>query len=242
RDLNTRTLWSQIDDGTVDGIIMVAPLIGSPLLDYFHHVHLPCVVVGSALPESMGFYCVDSASHAMIRRLVEYLLELGHWRIGFVLGPQNQWSAHQRLQAYLETMQAQGIVVEPEWIVQGGYDQAGGFAAAEQLLRVRPHLTAIIASNDMAALGVLDACALHGARVPKEVSVVGFDDIALAGLAKPPLTTVRTPIHDIGLEAARALLHQIETGETLHGTKLFEGELVVRESAAPPPRGKCFLL
>ncbi len=238
RDLHARTLWSHIDDGTVDGVIMVAPLIDSPLLDYFQHVHLPCVVVGSALPESMGFYCVDSASHAMIRRLVEYLLELGHRRIGFVKGPANQWSARQRLEAYLETMAAHGVAVEPEWVAQGGYEHAGGFAAAEQLLQVRPRLTAIVASNDLAALGVLDACAQHGVRVPRDVSVVGFDDIALAGLAKPPLTTVRTPIHDIGLEAARALLYQIETGETLRGTKLFEGELIVRESAAPPQRGK----
>ncbi|MCS7065558.1 MAG: LacI family transcriptional regulator, partial [Fimbriimonadales bacterium] len=60
RDMHARTLWNQIDDGSVDGIIMVAPLIDSPLLDYFQHVHLPCVVVGSALPESLGFYCVDS--------------------------------------------------------------------------------------------------------------------------------------------------------------------------------------
>ncbi|MCS7190114.1 MAG: substrate-binding domain-containing protein, partial [Fimbriimonadales bacterium] len=174
----------------------------------------------------------------MIRRLVEYLLELGHRRIGFVRGPQNQWSAQQRLEAYLATLAAHGITVEPDWIAQGSYEYAGGFAAAEQLLRVRPRLTAIVAANDMAALGVLDACAQHGVRVPKELSVAGFDDIPLAALAKPPLTTMRTPIHDIGLEAARALLHQIETGETLHGTKLFEGELLVRESTAPPQRGK----
>ncbi len=238
RDLNPRTLWNQIDDGTVDGIIMVAPLIGSPLLDYFHHVHVPCVVVGSVLPESMGFYCVDSASHTMMRRLTEYLIELGHRRIGFVVGPQNQWSAHQRLEAYQQTMAAHGILVEPDWIVQGGYDAVGGFRAAQQLLQLRPRLTAIIASNDHAALGVLDACAQQGVRVPRDVSVVGFDDIPLAELATPPLTTIRTPIHDIGLEAARALLHQIETGEPLRGTRLFEGELVIRASAAPPPRSK----
>lgn len=238
RDMNARTLWNQIDDGTVDGIIMVVPLLDSPLLDYFHHVHLPCVVVGSVLPESLGFYCVDSNSRTMIRRLVEYLLELGHRRIGFVRGPLNQSSAPERLEAYLETMAAHGVQVEPEWIAQGSYEPRGGFAAAQQLLQVRPRLTAIVASNDLAALGVLDACAQQGVRVPRDVSVVGFDDIALAELAKPPLTTVRTHIHDIGLEAARALLHQIETGEILRGTKLFEGELIVRESTAPPQRGK----
>lgn len=238
QDCNPRTVWNQIDDGTVDGVILVAPLINSPLLEYHLHTYLPCVVVGSALPESMGFYCVNSASHAMIARLVEYLLELGHRRIGFVRGPQDQWSAQQRLEAYLATMAAHGISVEPEWVAQGGYNQAGGFAAAEQLLRVRPRLTAIVAPNDTAALGVLDACALHQVRVPEDLSVVGFNDVPLAALAKPPLTTIRTPIHDIGLEAARALLHQVETGETLRGTKLFEGELIVRESTAPPQRGK----
>lgn len=234
RDMNPRTLWHQIDDGSVDGIILVAPLIGSPLLDYFHYTQLPCVVVGSTLPESLGFYCLDAANEQAMRQLTEYLLQLGHRRIGFVKGPDNQWSALQRLHAYLETMRAHGTEVPTDWIAPSNYEYSGGIAAAEQLLQVRPRLTAIIASNDMVALGVLDACAQHGVRVPEDISVVGFDDVPLAALAKPPLTTMRIPIHDIGVEAAQALLQQIETGEPLQGNRFMEGELIIRESAAPP--------
>ncbi|MDW8105943.1 MAG: LacI family DNA-binding transcriptional regulator [Armatimonadota bacterium] len=237
-DLNPRTLWHQIDDGTVDGVIIVAPLISSPLLDYHAHTQLPCVVVGSTLPEALGFYCIDCDNEAMMSRLTEYLIRMGHRRIGFVKGPDNQWSAQQRLHAYLSVMGAHGIRVEADWIAPSNYEYSGGLAAAEQLLRVRPRLTAIIASNDMVALGVLDACAQHGVRVPADVSVVGFDDVPLAALAKPPLTTIRIPIHDIGVEAAQTLLHQIETGETLQGARLVQGELIVRESAAPPHRAK----
>jgi DNA-binding LacI/PurR family transcriptional regulator len=218
-DLDPRTLWTQLDDGTVDGLLLIVPLMGSPLLEYHQHTHLPCVVVGSTLPESLGFYCVDSANEPMMRLLVNWLLELGHRRIGFIKGPDNQWSAHQRLKAYLETMAEWGVEVQPDWIAPSNYEYSSGFAAATQLLQVRPRLTAIVGSNDLLALGALDACAQHGVRVPRDMSVVGFDDMPMAALAKPPLTT-------------------IETGATLQGNCLMEGELIVRESAAPPQSRK----
>jgi len=237
-ELDPRTLWTQLDDGTVDGLLLIVPLMGSPLLEYHQHTHLPCVVVGSTLPESLGFYCIDSANEPMMRLLVGWLLEQGHRRIGFIKGPDNQWSAHQRLKAYLETMTAWGVAAQPDWIAPSNYEYSGGFAAATQLLAVRPRLTAIVGSNDRLALGALDACAQHGVRVPRDVSVVGFDDVPMAALAKPPLTTIRNPIHDIGYAAADALLQQIEMGAPLQGNCLMEGELIVRESAAPPQSRK----
>lgn len=232
-ELDTRTLWTQLDDGTVDGLLLIVPLIDSPLLEYRQHTQLPCVVVGSTLPESLGFYCVDSANESMMRLLVGWLLEQGHRRIGFIKGPDNQWSAHQRLKAYSETMAAWGVEVHPDWVAPSNYEYSGGLAAAHQLLEVQPRLTAIVGSNDLLALGALDACAQRGVRVPHDLSVVGFDDMPLAALAKPPLTTVCNPIHDIGYTVADALLQQIEMGVPMQGTCLMEGELIVRESAAP---------
>lgn len=236
RDLNPRMLWAQIDDGTIDGAILIAPLIGSPLLEWHEHTQLPCVVVGSALPESLGFYCVDSDSEGMITEVVRWLIALGHRRIGFVQGPAEQWSARQRERAYRRAMAAYGIDVRPEWLARGFYTQEGGRLAAEQLLQVRPSLTAIVASNDPMALGVLEACRQQGVCVPNDLSVVGFDDMPLASLANPPLTTVRNPIHEIGYHAAQALLEQISTGEVKRGNRLIRGELVIRQSAAAPKR------
>lgn len=233
RGMSPRTLWAQIDDGTIDGAILIAPFIDSPLLEWYAHTHLPCVVVGSVLPESMGFYCVDSDSEGMITAVVRWLVEQGHRRIGFVRGPQQQWSARQREHAYRQAMAAHGICVDESWIADGFYTQEGGRQAAEQLLQVRPSLTAIIASNDSIALGVLEACRQLGVRVPEELSVVGFDDMPLAPLVNPPLTTVHIPTHEIGYHAAQALLEQMTTGEIRRGCCLFRGELIVRQSAAP---------
>jgi LacI family transcriptional regulator len=235
RDMNPRTLWAQIDDGTIDGAILIAPLIDSPLLSWHEHTALPCVVVGSALPESLGFYCVDSDSVGMITEVVNWLVDLGHRRIGFVQGPAEQWSARQREYAFRQAMAARGIEVRPEWLACGFYTQEGGRRAAEQLLQVYPPLTALIVSNDPMALGVLEVCRQRGVRVPEQLSVVGFDDIPLAALANPPLTTVRNPIHEIGYHAAQALLEQITSGEVKRGNCLLRGELVIRQSAAPPP-------
>ncbi len=234
RDLHPRTLWAQIDDGTIDGAILIAPLIDSPLLKWHEHTQLPCVVVGSALPESLGFYCIDSDSEGMITRVVDWLVQLGHRRIGFLQGPAEQWSARQREAAYRQAMAAHGIAIREEWLARGFYTQEGGQLATEQLLTVRPRLTAIIASNDPMALGALEACRQHGIRVPEEMSIVGFDDMPLAALTNPPLTTIRNPIHEIGYHAAQALLELIQTGEARRGNCLLKGELIVRQSAAPP--------
>jgi DNA-binding LacI/PurR family transcriptional regulator len=83
------------------GLLLIVPLMDSPLLEYHQHTHLPCVVVGSTLPESLGFYCIDSANEPMMRLLVNWLLEQGHRRIGFIKGPDSQWSTQPAAQGVL---------------------------------------------------------------------------------------------------------------------------------------------
>jgi DNA-binding LacI/PurR family transcriptional regulator len=108
---------------------------------------------------------------------------------------------------------------QPDWIAPSNYEYSSGFAAATQLLQVRPRLTAIVGSNDLLALGRVGClCPAWRARAARPMSVVGFDDMPMAALAKPPLTTIRNPIHDIGYAAADALLQQIETGAPCRAT------------------------
>ncbi len=229
-ELDPRTLWAQIDDGTIDGAVLLVPLIGSPLLEWHQHTVLPCVVVGSVFPESLEFYCVDSDSRHGIRLVVEWLIQQGHRQIGFLRGPDVQTSAIEREEAFRETLQAYGIPVREAWILGHSYHREGGYEAMHALLQLPERPTAVVCANDLIALGAMEACRERGISVPQEISITGFDDIPIAGLVDPPLTTVRNPIHEIGFHAGEALLEQIRRGEPKRGVRLFAGELIVRAS------------
>ncbi len=231
--LEPHAVWTELDDGTVDGLVLIAPLRESPILALPPTSALPCVVVGSMLPDEYGYYCIDIDNENTMRALVRYLIGCGHRRIGLIKGPDNHWSAIQRVRGYLDEMTAHGICPPAEWIADSNYEHSGGLLATERLLQITPPLTAIIGSNDLLAMGALDACAQQGVPVPDAVSIVGIDDTPMAALVKPPLTTMRSPIHEIGVHAAEALLQQIETGELLRGARLFETTLIVRESVRP---------
>lgn len=228
--MDTRTLWAQVDDGSIDGAVLLVPLIGSPLLEWYQHTPLPCVVVGSVFDESMGFYYVDSDSVGGIRQVVEWLLEQGHRRLGFLRGPSNQTSALRREQAFRETLMAHGVPIVDSWIAGESYLREGGYEAMKSLLSLTDRPTAVVCANDLVAIGALEACRELGVAVPDEISITGFDDIPVAGLTDPPLSTVRNPIHEIGYHAGEALLEQIRTGTRKRGVRLFSGELVVRGS------------
>jgi len=222
-----------IENGTVDGVILIAPVIDSPLLSWAQQSRLPVVVCGSTLPESSGLTCVDVNNEQAVRQAVEWLIQQGHRRIGFVKGDRLHWSARQREQAYMRTMQEHGITPQQDWLAQGDYMLDSGRKAMEQLLKCRPPLTAILAANDQMALGIIDACRQYRVRIPAEVSVVGFDNVEHAALTIPALTTVHHPVREIGMRAAELLIEQVETGERFAKRVLLPGELVVRESTRP---------
>jgi LacI family transcriptional regulator len=222
-----------IENGTVDGAVLIAPVIDSPLLSWAQQSRLPVVVIGSTLPESFGLTCVDVDNEQATRQAIEWLIQQGHRRIGFVKGDPLHWSAYQREQAYLRSMQEHGIVPPQDWLVQGDYMLDSGRKAMEQLLKCRPPLTAIFASNDQMALGIMDACRQYRIRVPAEVSVVGFDNVEHAALTIPTLTTVHHPVREIGMQAAELLIEQVETDKRFAKRVLLPGELVVRDSTRP---------
>lgn len=228
--------WAEIDDGSIDGAVMIAPFIGSPLLEWYQHTNLPCVVAGSALPESYGLYCVEADNERGIRLLVDHLVQLGHRQIGMIRGPQEQWSRYQREQAFRNALKDHKIEVREEWIVDGNYTKVSGYSAMRALINQGDLPTALIASNDDMALGALEACRELGIPVPERLSIAGFDDSPLARLVSPSLTTVHVPINELGVHAAEALLEQLRTGVPKQGTYLIPVELVIRESTAPPAK------
>jgi LacI family transcriptional regulator len=165
---------------------------------------------------------------------VEHVVGLGHERIGHVAGPQNLSTGHRRHLGFIDAMHAAGLETPPDRVRFGDYftEEAGARACAE-LLEAAPELTAIVAGNDLMAIGCYDVIAANGLRCPEDISIVGFNDMPFVDKLRPPLTTVRIPQREIGQVAADLLLERLGDAGTPPQEILLEPMLMVRGSTAP---------
>jgi DNA-binding LacI/PurR family transcriptional regulator len=169
-----------------------------------------------------------------IRQAVQHLAALRHERIAFISGPLNLKSAVSRWNAFKKAMSEIGLHVQKSLIVEGDHSLEGGVKAMQLLLSLPNRPTAVLCSNDMTALGVMHKCYEEGLSIPKDLSLVGFDDINLAQFVLPPLTTVRMSQSELASIAFHALMKELEREEpSKEGTEyLLETSLVLRESTA----------
>lgn len=163
-----------------------------------------------------------------------HLLGLGHRRIAVITGPGHILSARARLDGYRAAMDLAGVPVDPALVRSGDYQIADGRNHTRELLRLSDPPTAVVAGNDGEALGVYQAAAEAGLRIPEDLSVVGYDDLPMAEWNIPPLTTVRQPLREMASAAADMLL-ALARGEALPRQRVeLATELIVRGSTAPP--------
>jgi len=150
-----------------------------------------------------------------IQESLQHLFSLNHKRIAFISGPLNLPSAKRRLEAFIAGMQARGLNPEPELIEKGDHRIEGGISAMRDLLRLKEPPTAVITSNDLTAIGALGAIHDAGLEVPRDISLIGFDDISFAHLTQPPLTTILLSRSQLAITALAALekLIRKESGE-----------------------------
>lgn len=138
-----------------------------------------------------------------------HLIQKGHTKIAYLSGPQHNLDAIQRFTGYQRALQSAGIAYNPQWVGNANFDQYGGFWQAQALKKKHPELTAIFAANDLSAFGAIQALHQMGLAVPKDVSIIGFDDVATANFFIPRLTTVQQPFFEIGQVAINAMLNMI---------------------------------
>jgi DNA-binding LacI/PurR family transcriptional regulator len=165
-----------------------------------------------------------------------HLLALGHRRIGVVSGPENVLCSRARLDGYRAAMDEAGVAIDPALIRYGNFHVQEGTTEGRALLALADRPTAIFAGNDLQALGVYQAAREARLHIPEDLSVVGFDDLPVASWVGPPLTTVRQPLVQMAMAAARLVL-RLASGEQPSQTRVeLATELIVRESTAPPAR------
>jgi DNA-binding LacI/PurR family transcriptional regulator len=177
-----------------------------------------------------------------VGQAINHLVSLGHREIAFIKGPEGSGDSEERWNAVLATCKTLGLRVEPGLTIQlqrlgapsAGHAEEGRIVAHELLRRGNP-FTALVAFNDISALGVMTALREAGHKVPEDVSIVGFDDIEFASIAYPPLTTVRQPLDEMGAKGAELLIRKIANDESAENIRV-RPELIVRSSTCPRPR------
>ncbi|ELY6246945.1 DNA-binding transcriptional regulator CytR [Cronobacter universalis] len=196
----------------------------------------PMVMANEFAPElELPTVHIDNLTAAF--NAVNYLHELGHQRIACIAGPEEMPLCHYRLQGYVQALRRSGMTVDPHYIARGDFTYEAGAQALEQLLSLPQPPTAIFCHSDVMALGALSMAKRRGFRVPDDLSIIGFDNIALAEFCDPPLTTVAQPRFDIGREAMLLLLSQLNGHTVSSGSRLLDCELVLRGTTrAPKPR------
>jgi len=220
------------EERRVDGIIVTSSRVGASYLETLSQTRVPIVLINNQHPsEFLHSVMIDNV--AASRQAVRHLLDLGHRRIGYIGDRFGCQSDSERLNGYRSALTRAGVARRSEYVAYGNGKPDGGVAAMEALLALPSPPTAIFCYNDMTALGALRAIAARRLRVPRDLSVVGFDDLFVAQYSSPPLTTVRQPMHEMGRLALATLLKIIEGGGPQTHIKA-PGELIIRESTAPP--------
>lgn len=222
-------------DRRTDGVLLVAPMRNSDMVEGLSGLDLPLVVVSSS-GDRPGVPYVDIDNAAGARLATEHLIGLGHERIGHISGDEHLSSVPIRRDAFCKAMRAAGREVRPEYQVSSTYTIGQSYEAIRRLLTLPEPPTALFAGNDMIGITTLAVARDLRIRVPEQLSVIGFDDVPSAALVTPPLTTINQPLARIGEVATRLLVCCIEKPETrLPMAHLEEPTLIVRQSTAAPP-------
>lgn len=217
----------------VEGVAIMTSEMDDHLIEQLVSRRVPTVFLDVGTPdERISNIVVDYAQG--INEAVQHLADLGHQRIGFISGPETLASARVRRSSFLKSLEAHGFMHNDAWIRSGDHKVSGGIAAMNEMLRLADRPTAVLASNDLTAIGMMSAIRKAGLSVPEDISVVGFDDIWLAEFTEPPLTTVQFPRIQVAEQACRALmsdLGKLPAEEQSHEYRV-ETHLIVRGSTA----------
>ena len=219
------------------GVILVPPLCDDrAVLDALAQRGIACARIAPSLADP-NTYAVAMDDVAAARELTDHLIALGHRRIGFIAGRPGHGASDDRLRGYDLALADAGLPRDPALIRPGDFLYATSLDSAEALLDRPDRPSAIVASNDEMAAAVLTVAYRHGLKVPDDLSVVGFDDIPMAAVVTPNLTTIRQPIEEMAADAVRLLVDHLSAFDMAATDSLLDYRLIVRASTAPPPLG-----
>ena len=219
-----------VEGRLVDGLLVVRTRVGDRRIDYLSRIGFPFVAFGRSDLE-VDFPYVDEDGKLGLELVTDHLIALGHRHLAFISAPNGLMFCRARRAGMEAALERHGLALRQEYLVGSDLTQQGGFRAMNQLLDLTPPPTAVIACNDLSALGAISAAQKRGLIVGRDIAITGFDDIPLAEHSHPSLTTVRQPIYDIGRQTCDMLIRLIRGEEVAERHVLLQPELIIRESS-----------
>jgi DNA-binding LacI/PurR family transcriptional regulator len=227
-DSSREGLLASLRNNRIDGVVLVSTQLDDPLPALLAEAGVPAVLAAQpAQPVPVAFVELDQRAGVFLA--VDHLVETGRRHIATIAGPMERPGGRARLDAFRERLAHHGLT-ETGW-AEGDFTQAGGASAMRSLLARHPEVDGVFAASDLMAAGAITVLHRAGRDVPAEIGVVGFDDHAMAASGEPPLTTVHQPVEEMAAQMAELLLEQIADPSQLPQSRIFQPELIVRESA-----------
>ncbi len=213
--------------GFMDGILFQSYQSGDTLIDKLADSGIPLVILGRPFQEKKISY-VDINNIESVETAIQYLLDTGHKKIGTITGPRNTAVGIDRKIGYQQALLKNNIPIDEALIVEGTFTEESGYMGMKQLLPAKPD--AIFAASDQMALGAMRAIREEGLEVPRDISIIGYDDFPMASPARPALTTLRQPIMQFGFEALKMLISLVEDGLEPCRQVILKSEFIIRDS------------
>lgn len=225
-------LEAMIRGRRVDGVLLLRSQVNDPAIRKVLDHDFPVTLLGRPA-EDFPISYVNNDNVKAAYQATMHLIGLGHKRIGFLGGSDELIVTADRLQGYREALQEGGLPIDPLLKVSSFFVEQGGYLGMMRLLAMSDRPTAVLASDDILAFGAMRAAGELGYRLPQDLSIIGFNDIRLAELANPPLTSVRVHMHELGVAALNLLVQQIRGVQKEPTHEIVDCELVIRASCGP---------
>lgn len=220
-----------VDEKRVDGLILLTSRMGSKTIDCLVRKRFPFVVVGK--PSNItDVNWVDNDNVEACYYATEHLIKLGHKRIGFIGGEFSYVFMGERFKGYKKALDAHGIVFSKELLSLGEFVEDGGFNAAKKLMELKNKPTAIVVADDLMAIGAMKAIKAKGLAIPRDISIIGFNDTPLASYIDPPLSSMEIFVYDLGYNACETLISQLQESGGNKKHIIIPTKLIIRKSTS----------
>ena len=225
-----KTIFEFVEDLKIDGLILTPPLSDmDDFLEYLDKHKIEHAIIAPSILKAESLY-VSSNDYEAAYTLTSEIIKHGHKKIGFIKGHPKHSASELRFNGYTDAMQNYGLEKNNSWIKQGNFSFKSGFDAGVEIFNSIKIPTAIFASNDSMAAGIMKSAQMHGLKIPDDISLAGFDDSPIAHQIWPALTTVKQPVEKMANHAAKILMAKFDGLNEQSQPKEFKSELIVRES------------
>ena len=225
-----KTIFEFVEDLKIDGLILTPPLSDmDDFLEYLDKHKIEHAIIAPSILKAESLY-VSSNDYEAAYTLTSEIIKHGHKNIGFIKGHPKHSASELRFNGYTDAMQNYGLKKNDSWIKQGNFSFKSGFDAGVEIFNSIKIPTAIFASNDSMAAGIMKSAQMHGLKIPDDISLAGFDDSPIAHQIWPALTTVKQPVEKMANHAAKILMAKFDGLNEQSQPKEFKSELIVRES------------